>query len=290
MSTSTIPVRVVTLNIRYATKKPVPGEESWTVRCPKLCAQLAFIASSHSSVFICLQEVLHTQLTDIQARLGPSWAHIGRGRKDGEEAGEFSPIFFRIESWGCERNETYWLSKTPDVPSKGWDAALERIVTMGLFCRRKTQTAAIIMSTHLDHKGQTAREESAHLLVKLARNWTESWAGDLKPPLFLGGDFNSTPDGKAYKALTMPGSGMEDMSNLVPINLRYGNQEITYTSFGEPNEEPKRIDFLFVRGSNGLKFLTFGILPNRFDDMIYLSDHRPVVVDVEIPVGAANIS
>lgn len=273
-------IRFVTLNIRYATESPLPGEEPWTARCPRLCAQLRFITSGQSSAFVCLQETLQSQLTDIQTFLGPSWSYIGQGREDGKRAGEYSPIFFRADCWECERRKTYWLSQTPDLPSKGWDAALERIVTIGLFRHKETKTAVVFMSTHLDHQGEIAREESARLLLKLAR----AWPGDSHVPVFLGGDFNSKPSGGAYKILTSPSSGMVDISDIVQDGAKYGNGEITYTSFGEPDEEPKRIDFLFVQNRESLNFLTYSILSNRFDDMIYLSDHRPVVADVEVPV------
>ncbi|KAK3939582.1 Endonuclease/exonuclease/phosphatase [Diplogelasinospora grovesii] len=282
-----IAVRLVTLNIRYATKNPVSGEQPWSIRCPKLCAQLRFITSGHSSVFICIQEALHSQLMDIQASLGSSWSYVGQGRDDGKTSGEFSPIFFRVDSWECQRNKTYWLSQTPEMPSRGWDAALNRIVTMGSFRHNETGIVIIAMSTHLDHRGVVAREESANLLLRLAGEWSSVGGGQVRLPVFLGGDFNSTPNDKAYKNLTSPGSGMRDISDLVPDGLKYGNRQITYTSFGEPNEKPSRIDFLFVQEPRDLEFPTFGILPNRFDDNIYLSDHRPVVADMKIPVGTS---
>lgn len=283
-----LPVRVVTLNVRYATESPGPGEVPWSVRCPKLCAQLKFITAGHDSAFVCLQKVLRSQLADIQTRLGPSWGHIGQGGQDGEQAGEYSPVFFRADCWKCERNRTFWLSPTPEVPSRGWDAALERIVTLGFFLHRETAASVVLMSTHLDHIEEVAREQSARLLLKLAHSWPEKEHAPADfPPVFLGGDFNSTPAGSAYKVLTESGSGMRDISKLVPEDAKYGNRDITYTSFGEPDEQPGLVDFLFVRNSATVRFPTFGILPNRFDDAIFLSDHRPVAADMEIPVPAA---
>ncbi len=275
-----VPLRLVTFNVRYATEHPSPGEERWSIRCPKLGAQLRFVTTGHSSAFLCLQEVLHSQLLDICSQLGSPWAHIGNGRDDGVAAGEFSPIFYRSDTWRCERSQTYWLSKTPETPSRGWDAALKRVVTMGLFRQLETGTKVVVMSTHFDHCGEEARRESAKLLLDLATKWQQ----DGGTPLFLGGDFNSTPDGGAYKAITAPGRGMTDISSLMPENRRYGNGEITYTSFGEPGETEGQIDFLFARATGNLRVVGFAILPNCFDDKIVLSDHRAVVADVEIPV------
>ncbi|KAK2602749.1 hypothetical protein N8I77_009256 [Diaporthe amygdali] len=280
----TIPLRIITFNVRYATTSPTPHEELWKVRRPKLGTQLRFNTVGRSA-FISFQEALANQVEDIQEELGPTWAHIGVGRDDGKSAGEFSPVFYKTDTWKCERSQTYWLSPTPEEPSTGWDAVLPRIVTMGQFEHRENGARVVVLSTHFDHIGLKAREESAKLILKL----TDSWVGEFnksgkgKPPVYLGGDFNSTPEDKAYQTMTAPGTGMTDISTIVPEDRRYGNV-LTYTSFNEPNETPSRIDFLFVKDTSDIKFLTFGVLANRFDDGVFVSDHRAVVADMEIPV------
>lgn len=288
----TCPLRLITLNIRYATTKPVPGELPWANRLPKLSTQLRFLVATHPTAFLCLQEALAAQVTDIQSELGSRWSHIGVGRDDGKSAGEFSPVFYNATVWDLERSATYWLSPTPEKKgSRGWDAVLPRIVTMGQFVHKVNGAKVVVLSTHFDHVGVRAREESAKLILRLADAWVGEDAGHAgrrrrwgpSPVVFLGGDFNSTPEDKAYKTMTAPGSGMTDLSTLIPAERRYGN-ELTYSSFGEPGEVPKRIDFLFVRNPADIEFLTFGVLANRFDDGVYLSDHRAVVADMEIPV------
>lgn len=275
-----MPLRAVSYNIRYATQNPVLGERPWEIRFPKLCTQLRFITAGQESPFICLQEALYSQVIDIQANLGPSWSHIGRGRGEGETDGEFSPIFYRSDTWSCIRSETRWLSKTPSKPSQGWDAVLNRIVTMGEFTHKASSTRVIVMSTHFDHIGVKARQHSAELLIEFAREWGRD--SEIQPSVvFVGGDFNSTPDDGAYKTMTAPGSGMSDISSLLPLEKHYGNH-LTYTSFGEPTEWPKRIDFLFLQEPRTAVVTDFGVLANSFDDQIRISDHRPVVADMEI--------
>lgn len=285
-------VRLITHNIRYATTSPSPDELPWAQRRSHLLSQLIFTTAGRDDAFICLQEVLHAQLQDVAAALGPLWAHVGQGRDDGGIKGEYSPVFYRRDVWCCERSRTYWLSETPETPSTGWDAALPRVVTAARFRRMDAATAAaagvVVMSTHLDHRGEVARRESAGVLLSLAAEWSMA-GGDVGVlPVFLGGDFNSTPDGGAYKAITEPEKGhpgMVDVSTLISKDKWYGNGDITYTSFGEPDETPQRIDFLFVKDPAAkVKFVTFGVLSNRFDDLVFLSDHRAVVADVEIPV------
>ncbi|KAK2603795.1 hypothetical protein QQS21_003997 [Conoideocrella luteorostrata] len=282
---ATMPFRLVSFNVRYATTQSerVLGEQPWEVRCPKVCSQLRFIAAGHESPFICLQETLYSQINDIRAELGSPWAHIGRGRGKGETDEEFSPIFYRSDMWACEHSETKWLSHTPDKPSKGWDAALNRIVTIGLFSHRALGTKVVVMSTHFDHIGVEARKNSAKLLVTLAAEWSRGKGQHLPSVVLIGGDFNSQRDDEAYKMMTAPGSGMSDISDLVPESNHYGNH-LTYTSFGEPGEYPQRIDFLFVQEPRTAKVETFGVLANSFDDQIRFSDHRPVVSDLQIHV------
>jgi len=140
----------------------------------------------------------------------------------------------------------------------------------------------------LDHRGEKARLESAKLLLDLASSWQRAQGNGPSLPLFLGGDFNSTPDGAAYKTITEPGKGMTDIFELVPGERRYGNEEITYTSFGEPGETPSRIDFLFVKDAENIRFFDVGVLSNRFDDKVYLSDHRAVVADMGVPRKVHN--
>lgn len=162
---------------------------------------------------------------------------------------------------------------------------------MGQFRHRPTGARVVVLSTHFDHRGKKAREESARLILNLADSWVREIGGPGKatPAVFLGGDFNSTPDDRAYQTMTAPGAGMTDISTLIPEDRRYGN-ELTYSSFNEPDQVPKRIDFLFVKDTSGIRFLTFGVLANRFDDGVFVSDHRAVVADMEIPVSGQSPS
>lgn len=281
----TIPLRIITYNVRYATSQPVAHERLWRERCPLLCAQLNFITTGHPSAFICLQEPLAGQIDDIQAHLGDGWSHIGSGRDDGRREGEFCPVFYQNATWRCEGAQTYWLSETPDKPSRGWDAALPRVVTVGSFTHRAHGGRVVVMCTHFDHVGEVARQKSAELILNLARRAGKGGASPAADAVLLAGDFNSEPDDMAYRTMVAEGSGMVDLRDAVPPAARYGN-DLTYTTFGEPEWWPSRIDFLFLGVPSEAKARTFGVLANRFDDGIYLSDHRPVVADLEVTLKA----
>lgn len=277
-----INVRLVSYNIRFATEKPVAGEKPWDVRRSRLVSQLRFIASDHGGAFFCLQEALHRQVLDIQNSLGDGWSHIGRGRGKRTHDGEYSPIFYRSDTWALERTETRWLSKTPNEPSVGWDARFERIVTMGEFSHKVNGTRVVVMSTHFDHVGKKAREHSAELLIDFASEWSSKGSDGTAPSaVLIGGDFNSEPSDNAYKTMVAPDSGMSDIADLVPEQYRYGNK-MTYTSFGEPGERPMLIDFLFIKEPRTAVVTSYGVLSNCFDDGIRISDHNPLVADIKI--------
>ncbi|KAH7412844.1 Endonuclease/exonuclease/phosphatase [Cadophora sp. MPI-SDFR-AT-0126] len=276
-----IDIRIITHNIRYATEKPFKGEEFWEVRCPRLCSELV-INSITPSTFICLQEVLHSQLVDVHTALNecPSaagtWDYIGVGRKNGKRAGEYSPIFYRPSVWKLKRWETNWLSPTPDVPSKGWDAANIRIVTIGIFIHHETGQKVAVLSTHFDHEGVKSRRESAKLILAVVKTLTDT---EKPAAVLLAGDFNSPPDDDGYKIMTSPESTMEDICLQVPKEKRSGNEN-TFTSFGYVDRKMSRIDFIFSRKCDKIKYLMYGVMANRFDDGIILSDHRACVADV----------
>jgi endonuclease/exonuclease/phosphatase family metal-dependent hydrolase len=273
-------VRIITHNIRYATTSPFPGEERWQVRCPRLCSQLVF-NSTIPETFICLQEVLHQQVIDILQALnatGADWGYIGVGRDDGKVSGEYSPIFYRSKIWNLAGFETRWLSQTPDIPSKGWDASCIRIVTIGHFTHRTSGKKIIVLCTHFDNDGAESRRHSAEFILQEINSMT---ARCKVSAILLAGDFNSPSDDGAYKVMTSQDSSMEDVGLKIPIDKLYGN-EMTFTSFGIVDNKPSRIDFIFSRKEDSLDYRTYGVLSNRFDDGVYLSDHRACVADFSL--------
>jgi endonuclease/exonuclease/phosphatase family metal-dependent hydrolase len=170
------------------------------------------------------------------------------------------------------------LSETPRVPSKGWDAANTRIATIGKFLHHKTGQLVIIVSTHLDDQGVKSRRESARLILAVLELEAGLSGADA---VLLAGDFNSPPEDEAYRIMTAPDSGWVDASGLISKEKRYGN-EMTFTGFRDVDSDRSRIDFIFSRKKDKVKFGTFAVLANRFDDGVYSSDHRACVADLQL--------
>ncbi|KAJ2903721.1 hypothetical protein MKZ38_009459 [Zalerion maritima] len=302
---STIDMRLMTYNIRYATTSPSTDEELWSVRSPLLASQLNLETAGRENGMMCFQEALWEQVSDVYANLNslsssslPSsvaadentaaeWDFVGVGRTDGAFSGEFSPIFYRPSIWSLRENATYWLSENPTIAGTvGWDAALPRIATVAKFEHVGTKAGLVLMCTHFDHKGETARVESAKLLVEIAGNWTSSSGDEGGYHVFLGGDLNVAPDDEAYLVLA---GDMTDVKDAVAEGSRAGNEN-TYTGFTANTSDDKVIDHLFlaVGDADEIGWRSYAVLGNKFDDEVWISDHRGVVVDFSMPVGSTG--
>lgn len=261
--------------------------------------------SIHSAAFVCLQEALQGQLLDVLAELnqqssaddgerreeplqGPEWAYIGVGRDDGGQKGELCPIIYPAKTFTLLHSENVWLSPTPDQPSKGWDASCIRILTVGVFQHKQTAQRLVAANTHLDHKSSESRLESVKMILSTLRKTHQEWS---RPQQTLGvlltGDFNSFPEQEAYVAMRDDG-WMKDLQQDVGSRGRYGETN-TFTGF-EPEKQKDhqgRIDYIWHGPTQYFvpspwKSLGYAVLPNVFDDKVFLSDHRAVIGDVRL--------
>ena len=255
-------MNIVSFNIRYNTAND--GINAWPNRIEMVNGLLLF----HEAEIFGLQEALYNQILDIQNGL-PEYEWFGVGRDDGEKGGEFSPIFYNKSKFILYDHGTFWLSPTPDVPSKGWDAALNRIVTWGRFQSKVTGKQFLVLNTHFDHRGTEARKNSALLIEEKIREMTRN----KNLPVILTGDFNLTPD---QEPIILLKRFMRD-SFEVTEEPPYGPVG-TYNGFKmDADLTSRRIDYIFVHG--GIDVLKYAALTD-FKDYRFPSDHLPVFAKV----------
>ena len=118
-------ISLITYNIRLDIESD--GINKWDNRKEGL---ISLIKEENPDV-LGIQEGLPNQIEYISNQL-EDYNMIGEGR-DGGDNGEYSAIFYKSEKLRLEKAETFWLSESPEVPSIGWDAALNRITTVGIF-------------------------------------------------------------------------------------------------------------------------------------------------------------
>jgi endonuclease/exonuclease/phosphatase family metal-dependent hydrolase len=256
-------VKVMSYNIRLDVKSD--GENQWDKRKEKVAAQMNY----YEADFIGGQEVQHHQLQYLLQNLA-GYSYIGVGRDDGKEGGEYSCIFYKKEKFDLLQQSTFWLSPTPDTISKGWDAAIVRVCTYGLFKNKKTKQVFWVFNTHFDHIGKTARLESAKLIVsKINQVNTKGY------PVIVSGDFNSKPDEPPAQYMLSAMQNTRSISKLV-----YGGAD-TWNGF-KFNEKPRGcIDYIFVSNDKHMRVSKFATLTDSYD-MKYPSDHFPILANIII--------
>ena len=256
-------MNIITFNIRYNT--PNDSINAWPNRIEMVTGLLKF----HEADIFGLQEALIGQIEDIQNNL-PEYEWFGVGRDDGEKAGEFSPLFFNTTKFTLIENGTFWLSETPEKPSKSWDSSLNRIVTWGKFKSKVTGKQFLAFNTHFDHRGVEARKQSAILIRKKIEEMTK----DKNLPVILTGDFNLTPDQEPILLIKKYLSDSREVTEQPP----YGPVG-TFNSFDWNAPMKGRIDYIFVSG--GIKVLKYAVLTDSKEQR-WPSDHLPVFAKVQL--------
>lgn len=232
----------------------------------------------HEADLIGVQEALENQMVDLKSMLPDFGAH-GVARDTNLQWGEYSAIFYRKSRFDLIEGSTFWLSESPEMASRGWDAALNRIVTWAKFRDRFTGKLFFHFNTHFDHKGVEARENSARLIMdKMA---------ELNPdnlPVILSGDFNLTPTDSPYNILTTDNPEKNLKDSFYESLASHHGPESTWSGFRFPGEADRRIDYIFTR--NRVVVLKHATLSDSWSGR-YPSDHLPVMAEVIIdPVVA----
>lgn len=260
-SQSNTPLNVATYNLRYNTAND--GVNAW----PNRKEMIKGLVQYHEFDVFGTQEALRGQLEDV-AEL-KEFGFLGKGRDDGKQAGEHSAIFYRKDRLKVLDSGDFWLSETPDVPGKGWDATCcNRICSWAKFQDLKTKKQFYFFSVHFDHQGVKARQESGKLMVKKIKEIAKN------APTICVGDFNSTPETEQIQAMQ---TILRD-ARAVSAQPPYG-PEGTFNAFKFDAPMKQRIDYIFV--SSQIDVLKYGVLTDAKEQR-YPSDHQPVVAKVVI--------
>ncbi|WP_281763995.1 endonuclease/exonuclease/phosphatase family protein [Neptunitalea lumnitzerae] len=250
-------INIMTYNIRYGNE--TDDENSWSFRKEALVNLINY----YSPDVMGTQEGLQYQLEYIAKN--SSYKYIGVGRDNGKKEGEYSAIFYNSKKFKVLKSATFWLSPTPDVPSKGWDAALNRVCTYGLFENKETKSRFYVFNAHFDHVGVQARAEAAKLmLLKLKELNTDNL------PAFVTGDFNLTPASEPIQIFSQQLNDSYTHSTTKP----YGPAG-TWNAYHFSENPVNRIDYIFTSGN--LKVLKYRTITD-FYDFKYPSDHLPVLI------------
>jgi len=185
-------VRVMSFNIRYGTARD--GDNAW----PKRRELVVETIKASNPDLLGTQETLPFQ-ADYIAEHCPEYSKIGWTREKNPK-GEQCALFYRTERFELIDSGQFWLSETPDKKfSKSWDSSLPRVATWVILRDRLGSSEDFVFAnTHFDHRGPTARLESAHLIHQRAQELSGA-------PVILTGDFNCPEGSEPWQAMTASG-------------------------------------------------------------------------------------
>lgn len=248
---STEKLSVLTLNLRFGLADD--GDNSWPHRKHILPA----LFRNYPTDIVGLQEANDFQI-----------AYMDHILADHEFIGKRSPaprfwqnnIIFYKKTWKCVYHDHFFLSPTPDIPSRFRDSRWPRQCTIGMFAADDRKI--ICATTHFDFT-ETVQVNSARLILERLAS--------LPPgvPVILMGDFNAAPSSSCHLIFT--GEGVKNQ----PSNFKNVFKKpypATYHGF-TGRVDGECIDWILYRGR--IMAENCKVILDSFNGR-YPSDHFPV--------------
>ena len=190
---------------------------------------------------------------------------------ENEDTNLANGMVWRSDRFKVSNKQVFWLSPTPDTPSKAWEEKVKhwRFVMSATVKDKKTGIEFIFMVTHCPLM-QSTREKSAHLIIEREKAMNP----ENKTVIFVG-DMNSQPE--------MPYSQIIRTHFTDTRDIAEEKSEVTGTMNGAEGvkvNEKRTIDFIYIRGNETeYKVLTNKVLNDRYkvgEELLFPSDHCPV--------------
>lgn len=247
-------LKVISYNIRLGVAKD--GTNSWEYRYP---ASAMMINDQKPDIFG-LQEAYDFQVKYL-SEYCDGYKCVGVGREDGKHKGEHMSIFWNKNTVKMIKWGTFWLSETPEKPSKGWDAACKRTATWALMKSKKNGQKFFYVNTHLDHVGWEARKNGLKLIVERIQEMnTDNY------PMVLTGDFNMTIDRPEFDDLK------KIMKNAREVAVKT-DHHATFNGWGS-DTTTGIIDYIWFQGFSSCT--TYETITKPYMKRTFISDHYPI--------------
>ena len=257
-------LKIMSFNVRTECTESNP-DNNWSNRKDACVA----LIKDHMPSIIGFQEADFTnQWSYIKEELKEYYGAYGVNRDNGKESGsgETMGIMYNKSVISMIEHGTFWLSETPDTPSKGFGASYCRNATWGLFKHKPSGTTFYYINTHLDHQVKEAQIEGMKLISKHFEEYKENY------PVFLTGDLNITAENVALDAIE---GYMYNTRVAAPKELTDNNT--TYN--GYVTNKSTIIDHVYC--SDYLKVVEYHTI-NEGYGVPFVSDHYPVYAIIKL--------
>ena len=277
---------VCTYNLRYQNSSDTNAGNGWATRKTYLINFINF----QQPDLLGVQEALPAQMTNMRDGL-TGYGNIGVGRNDGKNSGEYSAIFYKKERLVLLDNGNFWLSDTPDKPSKGFPSkgggtSYYRICTWGKFYDKLSGSVIYHFNTHMD-LDEINRQQS-YYLIKQKILEIAGRTNDV--PVIITGDYNAVQTGEAYNLFYSSGFLFDCFHRAKQSFMTNGTcPGFNANNYSTVSGEFRRIDHIFVNNKaftiehygvpNPCYYSTSGTA--EYHQRAY-SDHSPVFAKLTI--------
>ncbi len=243
-------IRVMTLNLR--TSAASDGPNAWPLRWPYVKALIEEVAPQVLGV----QECLPDQLAAIMGEVAGYYAYIGPDTMVPHHHPMRNPIFICEQCPRPLSEGALALNQSGVIGQVSWDGRESRLAH---WCRFDGWT---LVNTHFDAWDcKQARYESARLLTAFFQD---------DPAVLIMGDLNCGPDEPPIQHFRQAGYTLA--KNILPP----GEDRTTFHNF--TGRGVAELDYILLRGLRARRV----IIPRPRQEPPYLSDHDPLVAEVEI--------
>ncbi|MGB5159425.1 endonuclease/exonuclease/phosphatase family protein [Desulfobacterium sp. N47] len=256
ISSGTRFLSVMSLNLRFGLAED--GPNNWIHR------KISFmpLLSTFENDFYAFQEANDFQI-DFLSDLLPDYNYIGR-RQPAPAYWQHNIIFYN-KSWKCVYCNHFYLSSTPNMPSRFRGSKWPRQCTLGIF--NNGLQNLIIVNTHFDFSSDV-QVKSAKLIRKRLRRHSK------KGPIILMGDFNATPDSGCYNEFTSKVDAYPKFFDA------FNNSAIRTCHRFSGKNKGEAIDWILYSGN--LIIDNSQVITSKFSGR-YPSDHYPLIASFVFP-------
>ena len=216
-----------------------------------------------------VQEATPTWMKYLKKELKDLYDCVGVGRANGKNSGEYSAIFYLKDKYNVYDSDTFWLSETPEKPSKGWDASMNRICTWAVLEDKETGVMYVHINAHFDHKGTEAQSKSIDLILDKVKQYENF-------PVVFTADMNIKEGTDLYNKIA-DSKILWDTKKISPDTMDY----LTFHNLEPSANEGRILDYIMINECPGFGVVSYKVVTAGIDGK-FVSDHYPVYADLFI--------
>lgn len=256
------PVTIMTFNVRSAGITADTGDRAWEARRPGVKAMLGSI----SPVIMGAQECDIIQRKNILED-DSRYAAIGIDLNAPNQECEECAVFYLKDSAEVLSSGTFYLTSTPNVPSRMPQVNHWRVCTWGRMKLKADGKEFYLFNTHLEYSAAAARQPEIDVILSKVKEINSE-----NLPIVLTGDWNTEEDDAIFQGIKSYGFRSARLDAVVGDSYKTCNN---YGDYGSGTT----LDHCWYKGFSGVpKFTT---IRDKWVGITYISDHYPVSITIK---------